>query len=95
MYRSANENHTRKSVDFEKHMLFTACTTIIGEDGGIIVARNGYKWRLVAFWCDYSKSIKAGCDANDLEREAVANFRFVNLSDRMIETYRRQAAEAA
>lgn len=87
MYRSTNEQPERRQPrDFDSGWLYSACESIIGHEGGIVVRRESGKFGpLVAFWCDYSRSVKPGYAATDRERQQIANFLMANLSDKQIE----------
>jgi len=69
------EDNSRPNFRHENDWFsWTLCRNIQGVPGGIVVARSGGKWRLVCFWCEHDKKVKAGFGATDQERTAVANF---------------------
>jgi hypothetical protein len=70
-YKTAIE---RKGITSKDNTLYAACKTIQGVSGGIVLEYSKYRNRLVAFWCDYEKRVKAGFGANDYEKSQIWNY---------------------
>ncbi len=71
MYRTTHEQSDRRIEQHET--LYEACRAIVQSGDGIVLA--GTSNALVAFWCAYDGKVKAGVGANDIEREAIDDYR--------------------
>ena len=74
MYRTAVEHKGYRSR-FDGNELYKACRSIRNITGGLVLDGSKYrKNRLVAFWCDYDKRVKAGFGASDYEKDCIWNY---------------------
>jgi hypothetical protein len=72
MYKTAIEHKGKFGRLYHDCELYTACEAIQGKSGGLVLTNRDNK--LVAFWCDYHKRVKAGFGSTPYESDKIWNY---------------------